>query len=850
MTNEAVTFPETLSLHDTRSEPGREASFALPSAISCERLKEYVAQGPTLYRHQAEALQAFVDGEDVCLSTGTASGKTVLFHGAHVRSKVERPDSKTLALYPMKALAFEQEERWRRAFPNQRVGRVDGDVTGPERDRIIRMSDVLITTPDVWHASLLAKAKDPSVGKFLSRLGLITLDEAHTYTGVFGSNSAYLLRRLRHAACLLSGHELGFVAASATLKNPEQHLRDLTGIDFKVIGRESDGAPRHAMTHHFVQPAPGIDPMRALSDLLKSLAQEGRRFIAFADSRKQVELVADIFNRGHVQEDEEDTEGDLLDRYAVLPYRAGYDDQDRKRIQARLSDPKLMGVVATSSMELGLDIPNLDAVVLIGVPNSATSLYQRIGRVGRSKPGHVVVFYTGSVVDQYVWDDTSRFMTRPLQESALYLGNRRIQYIHAMCLARPGGENDTLTGMTDAPIQSDLAEWPDGFLDLCEEERTGQIDAELDAMKGEAGDEPHRRFPLRSCDSQFRIVVGTGNLGQLSYGQALREAYPGGVYRHLMDAYRVYRVNVRSKEILVRREKRYVTKPKPLPVKVMPNVQPGRIRHAIGMGEATILEGDAQIREAVGGFEERRGQTDIKVTYPNIAHVSGVTWPHPMFSNQYGSSAIAIFHPALEEKGIEFPVLSNLFFEALLLAQPFERNDLGEASGVLGVSFMDLKGCHFLSVFDGTNGSLRLSGRFLEDHILEDALSILEDVASGQGLRPETQRAVSALAESARHERRDLLLPEPTPAEDKVTIILPGSVGWSLPDGRQEFVVDSHFVHPKDGLKYRGHLKSWEKSKDNGASMSLSIEAVEIVPGESKVGLYDYETGEVTPIDA
>ena len=750
----------------------------------------------------------------------------------------------------MKALAYEQEERWRRAFPDQRIGRVDGDVTGSERERIIRMSDVLITTPDVWHASLLAKAKDPSVGNFLSRLGLITLDEAHTYTGVFGSNSAYLLRRLRHAACLLSGRELGFVAASATLKNPEQHLRNLTGIDFKVIGRESDGAPRYPMTHHFVQPASGIDPMRALSDLLKSLAQEGKRFIAFADSRKQVELVAEIFNRGHVQEDEEDAEGDFLDRYSVLPYRAGYDDHDRKRIQERLTDPKLMGIVATSSMELGLDIPNLDAVVLIGVPNSATSLYQRIGRVGRNKPGHVVVFYTGSVVDQFVWHDTSQLMKRPLQESALYLGNRRIQYIHAMCLARPGGENDTLTGTMDAPIQSDLAEWPAGFLDLCEEERTGQIDPELDAMKGEAGDEPHRRFPLRSCDSQFRIVAGTGNLGQLSYGQALREAYPGGVYKHLMESYRVYRVNIRSKEILVRREKRYVTKPKPLPVKIMPNVQHGRMRQAIGLGDAIILEGDAQIREAVGGFEEMRGQTKTNVTYPNIAHVSGVTWPHPMFSNQYGSSAIALFHPVLEEKGVELAALSNLFLEALLLAQPFERNDLGEASGLLNVALMDLKGCHFLSVFDGTNGSLRLSGRFLEDHILEDALSILEDVASGQGLRPETQRAVGALAESARHERKNLLLPEPTSEEDKVPIILPGSFGWSLPHGRQEFVIDSHFVHPKDGLKYRGHLKFWERSKDAGATMSLPIGAVEIVPGESKIGLYDYETGDVTLVDS
>ncbi|MEQ1933376.1 MAG: helicase-related protein, partial [Fimbriimonadaceae bacterium] len=735
----------------------------------------------------------------------------------------------------------------RQAFPEQVVGRIDGDVRGLERELVLKRSDVIISTPDVWHASLLPKSRDPSVSKFLRRLSLVAIDEAHTYTGVFGSNSAFLLRRLQYAACLLSGRDIGYVAASATLKNAEQHMRNLVGIDFRVVGAESDGAPRQSMTHYFIEPTPGVEMMKALPDLLQTLVASKRRFLAFADSRKQVELITDILNRGNTQEEEEDFEADILDRFGVLPYRAGYEAEDSQRIQARLQDPQLNGIVATSAMELGLDIPNLDTVVLIGVPSSATSLHQRIGRVGRSSPGEVIVVNTGSVVDQYVWDDTTRFLSRPLQDSSLYLGNRRVQYIHAMCLARTGGENEALIGKADEPIRSDLATWPEGFLELCEQERTGQIDAELEAMKGEAGDEPHRRFPLRSCESQFRIVAGPNSLGSMSYSQALREAYPGGVYRHLMRAYRVYRVNISAKEILVRNEKRYTTQPAVIPVKVMPNVQAGRLRGAIGLGEATVLECDAQIREAISGFKEWRGQSEIVATYPKIEHVTGATWPHPVFSNQYGSSAIALFHPSLDEDKVEMATLSDLFFEALLLAQPFERNDLGCAPGKLAVQFRGLLGSRFLSVFDSTNGSLRLSSRFLEGCILEDALSILEEVASDRGLRPETVRAARALAALAHSERSNLLLPQASEAGERLEVILQGSFGWSLPDARQEYVVEDHFFHPKDGLKYKGHLRSWESGRDPNAKMHLPIASVEVVPGESLVGWYDPETGEVTP---
>ncbi|MBL0345500.1 helicase-related protein [Candidatus Villigracilis affinis] len=131
---------------------------------------------------------------------------------------------------------------------------------------------------------------------------------------------------------------------------------------------------------------------------------------------------------------------EVLDGIDVLPYRAGYEETDRTRIQERLSNGKLSGIISTSALELGIDIPYLETCVLVGVPPSATSLWQRIGRIGRHSKGNVIVINTGSVYDQAVFSNPESLLKRPLAESTLYLENPYIQYIHALCLARLGGE--------------------------------------------------------------------------------------------------------------------------------------------------------------------------------------------------------------------------------------------------------------------------------------------------------------------------------------------------------------------------------------------------------------------------
>ena len=167
-------------------------------ALSAVAHRFLAKSGAKLYLHQREAVHSFLDGANVCMTTGTASGKSLPFYIAGIDQLARNPDSKIIAVYPMKALGYEQEERWKQALSQSgltaQVGRIDGQVPTKTRLDILRRSSVIILTPDIIHAWLLNNVSDKAVLTFLKRTALMVVDEVHSYTGVFGSNSAFLFR--------------------------------------------------------------------------------------------------------------------------------------------------------------------------------------------------------------------------------------------------------------------------------------------------------------------------------------------------------------------------------------------------------------------------------------------------------------------------------------------------------------------------------------------------------------------------------------------------------------------------------------------------------------------------------
>ena len=344
-----------------------------------------VSREESLWLHQANALNELEGGNNVVVATSTASGKTLIFQ-LWTMHRLETEGEKTTALvfYPTKALANDQARRWQECcrtigLEQHTVGQIDGDVQPTQRDAVVQQSRIILATPDVCHAWMLRRVDDPIIGDFLRRLRVIIIDQAHTYESVFGSNSAYLFRRLTAAALHTGAPEPPrFIAATATIQAPGQHLEKLTGADFTVIEEAQNGSPRHPRhLYHLPTDARGGATEAQLAHLVTSIIDNDpeAQVIAFHDSRMGVER---IVQRIHRPEE-------------VLPYRSGYLAQDRRNIEARLRDNSIRGVIATSALELGIDMPDLNYGVNLDLPPSRKQFHQRLGRVGRSKPGNFII---------------------------------------------------------------------------------------------------------------------------------------------------------------------------------------------------------------------------------------------------------------------------------------------------------------------------------------------------------------------------------------------------------------------------------------------------------------------------
>lgn len=871
--------------------PARPARLVAPAdlplgPIARRFLGAVVPHG--IYEHQHRAIGLALGGQHVCLTTGTASGKTLAFQALALHHLGQDPDARILAIYPQKSLGFEQEGRWRNALAAvgmpDAVARIDGSVAVGSRSGLVKKARVLIVTPDIIHAWLLGNLADKAVRGVLRSLALVVVDEVHTYSGVFGSNSAFLFRRLRHAASQL-GASPQFFCASATIREPDRHVAALCGIDCTLVGDDVDSSPRQSVSIALVEPPEGEDFLAQLTVLLRQVLEKSdHRFVAFVDSRKQAEHIATILNRRDAKaptegegdasgEDDEAAEsnddpedGTDLDDLAgaelersVLPYRAGYEETDRARIQKRLTSGELRGVISTSALELGIDIPHLDLAILVGVPRSATSLTQRIGRVGRQKSGHALVVNSRDPFDSTLFREPQRVLDRPLAESTLYLENVRIQHIHALCLARTGGEHDAVSSGADADFTTAIT-WPEGFVDRCVAERTGQVEPELQTLSLEAGDSPQHTFPLRDVERQFDVEWKTGpttnKMGSLSFAQVMREAYPGALYLYMASPYRVYNISLTSRKVWVRRAKFHPTRPITLPTLVFPNLSAGNVHRSERRGDLTLLECQLQVREAIAGFEERKGQNRSLVPYPvdGKLHASRVTWKAKRFARNYFTSGVVIAHPTLGAPGVQLTKLAGLLIDAVLMVIPFDRQDIGASCDKFrGESSALSKEQRFLSIYDQTYGSLRLSSRVLERELLAKVLGSLVELVQGDeelSRSAATVAAVHALArDAAMNPERIAADPHvfPGPPTGTLRVVMPGSIALNAMAANSEFKVEAVFFSPKlEGPAYRavslggngtGQVETWPVSAFVG------------IPGVTTFGAYDPDTGEVSSSD-
>jgi DEAD/DEAH box helicase domain-containing protein len=386
--------------------PERAGRFATPEMpLPDSLIRLLAARGvEKLYCHQVAALDAARAGQDFVVVTGTASGKTLCYNLPILEAAIS-DRARALYLFPTKALAQDQLKGLLELVATNpelaaavRPGVYDGDTPTSQRRRIRGEANLVLSNPDMLHASVLPY--HPKWAAFFSDLRYVVIDEVHTYRGIMGAHVSAVLRRLMRV-CEHYGSRPVFLAASATIANPGELTSRLLGREVAVI--DDDGSPRGRKYFALWNPSPlGNDSLarRSANDdavtwLVESI-KAGGQALAFTRTRQAAELI-----HRYTRDELAAEHSPLADK--VRAYRGGYLPNERRQIEQDLFSGNLRGVAATNALELGIDIGTLDVALLVNYPGTIASSWQQAGRSGRRHDESLAVLLAGNdPVDQYL----------------------------------------------------------------------------------------------------------------------------------------------------------------------------------------------------------------------------------------------------------------------------------------------------------------------------------------------------------------------------------------------------------------------------------------------------------------
>jgi len=519
--------------------PGREPEFAQPRRPWPAAIRQALsARGiDALYSHQALAADLVRAGRHVVVATPTASGKTFTFQLPIIEAVLQNPDSRAIAIYPLKALAQDQL----RGFTELVAGMgakapaaaiYDGDTTPSQRARIRkRPPNLILTNPEMLHLSLLPH--HGTWAQVFATLTHVVLDEVHTYRGVLGAHMSQVLRRFARI-CRYYGSSPAYVFCSATVGNPAELCRLLTGLDAQPVTESF--APAGA--RHMVFLNPEDSPAGAAIQLLQAALSRGLKTIVYAQSRRMTELISLWAS---------EKSGPYKDR--ISAYRAGFLPEERRDIEARMASGELLAVISTSALELGIDIGGLDVCILVGYPGSVMATLQRGGRVGRARQESAVVLVAQEdALDQFFMRHPEDFFARPPENAVLNPANPVILPRHLICAA--------------AELPLDASGHGEPYLDgPGTREALAKLLASGTLLQSADGREvlsprkrPQREVDLRGAGAQVAIEdAATGEvIGAVDSLRACRETHPGAVYLHRGRTYLVESLDLPGRTVKAR----------------------------------------------------------------------------------------------------------------------------------------------------------------------------------------------------------------------------------------------------------------------------------------------------------
>lgn len=655
-----------------------------------------------LYNHQVKAIKILKEGKDIVVSTPTASGKSFIYNLPILEKTIRNRKTRALYIFPLKALEQDQLRGLQSLTFTIKHHVItahiyDGDTSPADRKTIRKCPpNIIITNPDMLHRGILAYHK--AWAEFFSNLSFVVIDEVHTYRGIFGSHLSQIIKRLKRI-CLLYNSTPQFILSSATIQNPADFCKKLTGNDIEVISES--GAPRSGQHFIFINPESSTAFLSA--QIFTHCIKCGLRTIAFTKSRKVTELI-----NTWVQQ----LEPGLKD--AVSSYRAGFLSDERRLIENKLSRGELKGVISTSALELGIDIGYLDACLLVGYPGTIINTWQRGGRVGRS--GHesiIVLIADQDALDQYFIRHPANLFDQPFEAAVTDPENINILRDHLTCAA------------SEIPITGkDKTLWGDDLISHLEIlEKAGKLSrtADNEARWFSTKKRPQMAVNIRSLGETYTIFdKKTGEaIGTIDGIRAFRECHTGAVYLHRAKVYYVDALNIRKKEVIVSSTNlTYFTR-----IRSEKETEIVEINDSKPEGQFIVRFGKLKVTERITGYEKRRtnGQELIGVfpldLPPQIFETVGL-WVE----------IEPIIMKMIEDKGLHFMGgIHAIEHSAISLFPLFaicDRNDIGGIS----YTFHPQVEKSAIFIYDGYPGGIGLARRGFEviSQLLTSTLELIK----------------------------------------------------------------------------------------------------------------------------
>lgn len=538
-----------------------------------------------LFGHQADALAGLDAGENVVVTTSTSSGKTWVYALQIARNYLADPETTALCCYPMKALTRDQERELNDKLRvdwglDATVGVYDGDTPADRKRRIRESANVVLTNPAGLNVYLPRHARDSGWHRFYANLDLVVVDEAHEYSGITGTHVAWILRRLRRVLRYYDA-DPQFVLTTATIGNPAEHARRLTGEAFTVV--DEDGSPRgrrDVVLWHPPDRSTGSgrtggaddpdgaggstvtegsngDPPEAVAGEAQTptgrvaayrrstgseaarvtahLALNGMQTLQFCSARQGTEIAArqtlDAAGNHSLPAD--------ID---VEPYHAGLGKRTRRSVENDLAAGTVDAVATTNALELGIDIGSVDATVTAGYPGTKQSFWQQVGRAGRGSSDALSVLVGGDdAMDAYILSNPDYLFEGAVEDAVVSIDNEAVYADHLLAAAseRPLTAADAGLLGDEQRLEEMVEMWQSaGLLD-----GAAALDDRGVSYTGDV--RPESRISLYGTTGrEFEVVRVDGDIDHepVARERAYREYHEGALLLHAGQQYEVREV--------------------------------------------------------------------------------------------------------------------------------------------------------------------------------------------------------------------------------------------------------------------------------------------------------------------